>query len=184
VAWKEFANQGYSSASIERVARVTGIPKSTIYRRYKDKRTLFIECCRYCIFRTFSNPISINYHYAPEKIILTLAEGILEKFLTDDNLILHRVLLVESGRDPNATHQIYSYLVDLIDEMIAPCIGKLVDIGAIRPELSQQAAWRLFIMSTFGNRYLFVPPTSKRQMSLQLKEAARLFLYGCKNGPS
>jgi len=179
-SWMEFGEFGYDGASIERVAKSTGVPRSTIYRRYPSKKVLFKASAIHVIHRTFSDEIVLDWgHLSIYQAIRQVARIILDRFTQPDNVALQRVLLVESEHAPDMTRLLYSHLVVTIENLLGPLIHRLETAGIVRPELATRAAWRLFILSTLGNRFIFITPASEEERAALAAEAASQFLYGC-----
>lgn len=53
-AAREFLSEGYHSASLDKIIKISGGSKSKIYNYFGNKRVLFIRCIEYLCVQTLS----------------------------------------------------------------------------------------------------------------------------------
>lgn len=179
VAWGEFRQHGYEKASMAVIAHKSGLPKNTIYRRFKSKAGIFTFSCRAVIDQAFRAPLLAKECSGPiREHLIGIALSLQTLFCAPDMAELHRLLIVEAGRAPEDTSAVYEHLVATVERALSPLIAAMVEAGLMKPELQPSAAWRFYVLATFGSRFLFMPPGSPEEALRHSTEAVDQFLYG------
>lgn len=178
-AWDEFTRHDYLGASLGRIARATGISRPTIYRRYPSKEDLFLSVAANIADTIFPTDITVDWdRYEPVEQLKILSRTILEAFLKEDNIDLHMLLITNAHQEPGHSYNIYNRLVTTIIELIMPVMAKMIEKGVLIATDARDAAWRFYITSTFGARFLFVPPQTEEEKEHFTSEAVDFFLFG------
>ncbi len=183
VAWEEFSANGFCSASVPAIAKNANFPRNTIYRRFKSKRELFQASAKRAMLQSFDVDFHQRSNLTVQDYMERVADHLLHCFLDPKNLALHKIMLAEAGREPEVMLNLYSWLAALMEQRLAPMLACLVEQGVIRHDVSAKAAWRFFILATFGSRFLFLPVDDQERRDLT-KEAVRMFLFGFTSGSS
>jgi AcrR family transcriptional regulator len=105
-ALQVFTAQGYSAASMDRIAAAAGVSKSTLYSYFRDKEGLFLALVqemmlsnRQRIFDLLTNP---NLQAPPEQVLRQIATLMLTTFSENKTLLtLLRLIIGESERFPD-----------------------------------------------------------------------------------
>jgi AcrR family transcriptional regulator len=180
-AWAEFSQRGYTASSIEKIARACKVARTTIYRRFPSKQAFFLASVKRVIEQIHGPGIAIDWgKLGVRGGLIALSDTLLERFLTHDNLMLHKMLLFQAASTPDMTYELYSYATDMVQQQLAPFLAQLAAIGAIEPDADGCAAWQFFVLSTVGARLIFIQPSSANERRKLVAEAVDLFLYGCK----
>lgn len=102
VALKEFLDRGYGNASLERIVKVAGISKTTLYSRFSAKEELFRAVVSNQINRIDPGSylkVNSNSHNLEEGLI-SFANKMLEFSLQGEMLGVNRLINSESSRFP------------------------------------------------------------------------------------
>lgn len=178
-AWDDFTRHDYLGASLGRIARATGISRPTIYRRYPSKEDLFLNVAASKADTIFPTDLTLDWdRYGPVEQLNILSRTILEAFLKEDNVDLHMLLITNAHQEPAHSYKIYDRLVTKIIELITPAMLKMIENGVLMECNPRDAAWRFYILSTFGARFLFVPPQTEKDKEHFISEAVDFFLFG------
>ncbi len=101
VATRLFLAQGYSSTSIEEVARRARVSKRTFYHRFADKSDLFRAVVRRIIARVRPpEGVELFQGSNAREMLEHVARLMLRGALSPQTLALHRMIIGESGRFP------------------------------------------------------------------------------------
>lgn len=104
-----FLKEGFSGASMERVAQTGGVSKMTIYRHFKDKEALFLATInRHCdqIYNIEEHPPAATRETA--RVALSqFGETFIRTVIAPDVLSLFRMLIAEAPRFPEVGQHFY-----------------------------------------------------------------------------
>ena len=104
VASEYFLRHGYQGASINAMARSSGISKESFYRYFSSKKELFeavIERELIDYQRTLRSLDSTSTHLGLREALVSVAEAILSLITKDRMLALRRLIFDESTRTPD-----------------------------------------------------------------------------------
>lgn len=148
-ALKVFTTQGYAAASMDRIAKVAGVSKPTLYTHFKNKEGLFIALIQQ---KTKDNhqmlaslPTAAYLQAPPETMLSRLATTVLEEFSENQSLMtLLRLIIGESERFPNLAKTFVREVEKPMLEMLAayltaqprlnypdPMVAARIFVGAI-----------------------------------------------------
>ena len=103
-----FLAQGFEGASVDDIARASGVSKATLYSYFPDKRLMFLEvakaeCCR----QVLGAESKISPDVKLQQALLIAAVTLVEFFTSDFYLRMFRVVVAESERFPELGRQFY-----------------------------------------------------------------------------
>ena len=98
-----FLERGYQGASLDELARASGVTKRTIYTDYGDKEGLFAA-----MVDTLAGGISQGPDAAADTL-LSLATRIVFRIHSDELVSLHRLVIAESPRLPELAKSFYEH---------------------------------------------------------------------------
>ncbi len=134
VATKRFVAKGYDKTTQAEIGRAAGVTKRTIYDHIGDKETLFRTIC------LESLPHTLELHFVPHadgktarESLNSLAKMILDYSLSDENIDLTRMLIVERQRIPDLVQQAVLAMRELYRELIENALADMVDHGLLAP---------------------------------------------------
>ena len=104
-AFQVFANQGYSAATMDRIAAAARVSKTTLYGQFQDKEGLFValmqdltQANRQLVFDLLSNA---DLQAPPDQVLRQIAHQIVDNIATNPPLLtLVRLIIGESERFP------------------------------------------------------------------------------------
>jgi len=107
-AQEVFLRDGFEGASVDDIARQSGVSKATLYSYFPDKRLLFMEvasaqCCR----QADEALVSMDLSQPPEVVLRDAGLKILEFLLSDLGQRIFRICVAESDRFPELGRQFY-----------------------------------------------------------------------------
>lgn len=96
-----FLQHGYDATTMEAIAQAAGITKRTLYARYPDKRSVFLDVIPWALTRSVSR--ETNPELDDEDLpaaLLAVGRGALKHALDPDTVRLHRIAMNQSARFP------------------------------------------------------------------------------------
>lgn len=132
-ALEVFTTQGYSAASMDRIAAAAGVSKSTLYSYFQDKERLFVAVIQQLmrnnhqmIFRLLANP---DLQDPPDIVLRQIATTVLKEFSENRPLsTLMRLIIGESERFPGLAQT-------FVREIQKPLLENLSLYFASQPQL-------------------------------------------------
>jgi TetR/AcrR family transcriptional repressor of mexJK operon len=100
-ALAEFITRGFEGASMEGIARVAGVTKRTLYRRARDKQTLFVAVVERHASRSGALELAQIAGGALETRLKRASDVMLGWFLQPESLGLYRTIIAEAARRPD-----------------------------------------------------------------------------------
>lgn len=103
-----FMRDGYDGASVDDIARESGVSKATLYSYFPDKRVLFLEIVRGQCQHHADAAFATNILDVPAREALTQAADILTHFLVSPlALSMHALIQGEAKRFPELAQEFY-----------------------------------------------------------------------------
>src|SRR5882672_7049520 len=104
-----FVELGYSSASMDDIARRAGMSKKTLYRLFETKEALFaaVIAARRATLETTAESGDCPDVEAAEKVLRRFLGGIARFVLAPRQAALYRLVIAESQRAPEIAHAFY-----------------------------------------------------------------------------
>lgn len=181
VATKLFIAKGYDKTTLAEIGREAGVTKRTIYDHIGDKDTLFQTICMECL------PQSLELHFEPHssgktarESLKILAKMILDYSLSDENINLTRMLMVERQRFPDLVKRSVLTLRELCRQHIEDALNEMMDLGMLVPSRKMDKIAYYFydiIVGGVHTQMLFdlitEPPTEA-----EIDQRIHLFLFG------
>lgn len=106
-ARKVFVAKGYARASVDEIARVSGVSKATLYSYFPEKRLLFTEMYRTEILRLADSAVELSCANPPETALRDAARRIIGFLTSDFALAMYRICVAESPRFPEIGQAFY-----------------------------------------------------------------------------
>ncbi len=110
VATNYFLAHGYQGASINAMARSSGISKESIYRYFSSKKQLFeaVICRELAEYQAGLRRLSSESTMDLREALINIAETVLEVVTTDRTLALRRLIFDEARRSPDVGQHYYN----------------------------------------------------------------------------
>jgi AcrR family transcriptional regulator len=127
-----FLRDGFERASVDDIARESGVSKATLYAYFPDKRLLFMEIALAECRRQADEAQALVDDTAPVADVLRLAaEKITGFMMTDFGQKIYRIAVAESENFPALAHEFYRSGPGLIRDRIAHYLRCAVDRGEL-----------------------------------------------------
>ncbi|WP_162854573.1 TetR/AcrR family transcriptional regulator [Sphingobium estronivorans] len=152
-AAREFLDQGYETASLDRILAATGIGRSTVYRQFGDKLNLF----RYVLHREIDAQwcelgTGPDTSAGPEERLRRLCRDALDLHLDARSVAMHHLLIQDCSIVPDLARRFYAMQVERLRQ---PFTRLLAEAGLPPPAPATLRACHT--LATFGMRYIASP---------------------------
>jgi AcrR family transcriptional regulator len=121
VATRIFTQDGYGSASIDKVASEAGVSTRTIYDRFKNKGDLLAAVIARLVERDLATALAPEQldHLAPREGLTAIGEAITGRVCDPDSAALFRILATEAHRFPELAARMRNTTKARIDNAVA-----------------------------------------------------------------
>ena len=178
-----FLEKGWDGASVDEIARDSGVAKRFIYARYPDKAALFAGAFerfieeQIGILRIFEPP--------PEEVedgLYALGRRLLDLALRPEVLAFHRLFIAEAPRFPSLAKLFVERNRHRPLSEVIRVLAVYADRGKIEFGDAELLAEQFFILvAGLPQRMaLLIGPEESPQDDRRLEATVRLFLYGCR----
>ena len=132
-ALEVFTTQGYAAASMDRIAKASGVSKPTLYTYFNNKEGLFIALIQQMTGehqQLLSAANAPGKPLPPEQVLRQMATLVIDKFSRNQTLLtLMRLIIGESERFPELAQT-------FVREVKKPMLTKLVAYLETQPQLN------------------------------------------------
>lgn len=174
-ATREFLEQGYHRASVDRLAAAVRMSKATVYRHFGTKENLLRYVVQRDIFQIQQSVIDpVPAADDPDEALTALARQALNLHLTPDNIAMHRLLTEEAGLIPDLAQAFHDVRV----RRLATALERVLAEASL-PRAGYRSARTFYALATFALRFVTsatLPDAAQRDT--HSSEAALLFLHG------
>lgn len=103
-----FLRDGFEGASVDEIARQSGVSKATLYSYFPDKRLLFIEVATaQCRHQADEALLSIDQMQPPRSVLGQAGRKFLQFIYSDLGQRIFKICVAESDRFPDLGRQFY-----------------------------------------------------------------------------
>jgi TetR/AcrR family transcriptional regulator, mexJK operon transcriptional repressor len=176
-----FLEHGYDRATMEMIAEAAGITKRTLYARYSDKRSVFLDVIPWALTRSAERDSTCDVDDGDlETALLAFGRSALKRALDPDIVRLHRIAMNESARFPEFAVSAETFGWSQRHRQVVELLRRRMDAGEIEVDDVDMAAQHfLALVEVLPARLAdFGVYRSKRQEERHLKHAVTLFLRG------
>jgi AcrR family transcriptional regulator len=178
-----FIRQGYAATSIEQIAAAAGSGKQTIYRRFVSKDALFIEVINRQGQRLTQMAKAAHATGAsPLDSLRGVARLMLDFMLDPEKIGLHRVLIAEVPRFPDAVGAVLENCMGPIQDLLNAALRDARDAGQIRFDDAEQTQMQMIGLVAGGplqKTLIGQPPfRSLAERDAYFETAWNVFLHG------
>lgn len=133
-ATKVFLRDGFASASVDDIARESGVSKATLYSYFSDKRAMFSEMVRVeCASRADEAVSHIDFTAPIDEILRQIGYQILKLNTSPFGIAFFRLSVSEAARFPELAPMLYENGLGQIEALFVPVLDAAVEIGSLRP---------------------------------------------------
>jgi AcrR family transcriptional regulator len=158
---------GVRALTIEAVAARSGVAKTTIYRRWRDKWELALDAAMIDVLPTFDDPIDVG---DTRKELITFVTSALRTLGSKPYGPAMQGLVSEVATDPQLGRVYREYVVDPRRRQIKAVIERGIERGDLRPDTDPRIVQELLI-GTIYYRLLFSGPPLDRKLGTRLVDA-------------
>lgn len=136
-----FMTDGFDGASVDDIAKRSGVSKATLYSYFPDKQRLFMEVARFECLRQADEAIASIDMSAPVEEILGSAGRQIVRFITSDfGQSIFRICVAESERFPALGRDFYESGPALVRSRLTEFFATAVETGALKIDDLELAA--------------------------------------------
>jgi len=173
-----FLRDGFEGASVDDIARASGVSKATLYSYFPDKRLLFMEMAKIECARQADHVMDTVDMDAPMAEILTeVCLQIVNLIMSDFGRSIFRICVGESTRFPELGREFYASgpemgrnrLVELLSCGIDRGQLQIEDLNLAADQLAQLCKVDLFDRMVFNITEAFTPTEKQRVVESGVK---------------
>lgn len=158
---------GVRSLTIEAVAARSGVAKTTIYRRWRDKWELALDAAMIDMLTTFEDPVDVG---DTRKELITFVNSAVRTLGSRPYGPAMQGLASEVATDPELGRVYREYVVDPRRRQIQAVIERGIERGDLRPDTDLRLVQELLIGPIYY-RLLFSGPPFDRTLGARLVDA-------------
>jgi len=168
-ATRELLAEGGSvrSLTVEAVAARSGVAKTTIYRRWRDKWQLALDAVMIDMLPRFADPVDVG---DTREELITFLDSVVEAFALGPVGPAMQGLVSEVATDPELSRIYREQVVEPRRHQLAPVIERGVARGDLRPGIDVRLMHELLLGPVFYRLLLSGPPLD-RELSTRLVDA-------------
>lgn len=154
-----FMTQGFDAASVDEIARVSGVSKATLYSYFPDKAQLFLEVVRNECSRQAETAVAeIPRDAPPAEVLERIARHITAFVLSDFAQSVFRVCMAQSDRFPELARAFYDigprtghdHIAHYLTEAVAAGKLRIDDIPLAADQFTELCKAQLWMRAVFG----------------------------------
>ena len=158
---------GVRSLTIEAVAARSGVAKTTIYRRWRDKWELALDAAMIDMLTTFDDPVDVG---ETREELITFVNSAVRTLGSKPYGPAMQGLASEVATDPELARVYQEYVVDPRRRQIEAVIERGIKRGDLRPDTDPRLVQELLIGPIYY-RLLFSGPPFDRKLGPRLVDA-------------
>ena len=158
---------GVRSLTIEAVAARSGVAKTTIYRRWRDKWELALDAAMIDMLTTFDDPVDVG---ETREELITFVNSAIRTLGSKPYGPAMQGLVSEVATDPELARVYREYVVAPRRRQIQAVIARGIERGDLRPETDPRLVQELLIGPLYF-RLLFSGPPFDRNLGPRLVDA-------------
>ena len=158
---------GVRSLTIEAVAARSGVAKTTIYRRWRDKWELALDAAMIDMLTTFDDPIDVG---ETREELITFVNSAIRTLGSKPYGPAMQGLASEVATDPELARVYQEYVVDPRRRQIEAVVERGIERGDLRPDTDPRLIQELLIGAIYY-RLLFSGPPLDRTLGPRLVDA-------------
>jgi len=155
------------SLTVEAIAARSGVAKTTIYRRWRDKWELALDAVMIDMLPGFAEPVDVG---DTRKELITFVQGAMKNLSTPPSGPAMRALASQIATDPELGRVYRKQVVEPRREQLRPVIDRGIVRGDLRPDTELRHVHELLVGPLFY-RLLFSGGPIDRRLSSRLADA-------------
>jgi len=130
------------SLTVEAVAARSGVAKTTIYRRWRDKWELALDAVMIDTLAGFTNPVDVG---DTRKELITFVNSVVKIWSTPPYGPAMQGLISEISTQPELAREYRERVVDPRRDQLAPVIERGIERGDLRPDTDVRLVHELLV---------------------------------------
>lgn len=177
-----FCEQGFISTSMEKVAKLAGVSKQTVYSHFGNKDDLFVSAivCKCEKFELLSNQNEMSLN--PRTTLQTFAKRFISMLLSDEGIAIHRVCAAEASKNPKISKLFFTAGPERIIAKVTECFAYYHEKSILNINDPHCAAIQFVSMirgeAVMRREYNTDQQLSEQQIADYIKDCIDLFLKG------
>ena len=155
------------SLTVEAVAARSGVAKTTIYRRWRDKRELALDAVMIDLLPTFDDPVDVG---DTRKELLTFIGSVIRTFTALGNGPAMQGLTSDIATEPELARVYREQVVEPRREQLKPVVERGIERGDLRPDTDVRLVHELLVGPIFY-RLLYSGGPLDRKLGNELVDA-------------
>jgi len=128
-----FLRDGFEGASVDEIARESGVSKATLYSYFPDKRLLFIEVATaQCRQQADEAVLMIDMNRPPQEVLAQAGQKFLNFLYSDFGQRIFKICVAESDRFPELGRQFYHSGPMIMRRVMTDYLSAARDRGELR----------------------------------------------------
>lgn len=179
IAAQEFFGFGFRRGSVNRIAEIAKLTKTTIYRHFGNKEQLFSAAILHVLRKLHKPAAKSLAPKEPLALLHDIAREFLDTMLLPDNRKLYRTMIIESAEFPELARMVYNIaFTSILDVATSVLVQLQTNTGLFIP-YPEWSARQLLFLAICGNRFIITneEPTSAQREKI-VENAVHVFLNG------
>jgi AcrR family transcriptional regulator len=151
--------RGVKALTVEAVAARSGVAKTTIYRRWRDKWQLALDAVMIDLLPFFDDPVDVG---DTRKELITFVDSVVKAFATTPQGPAMQALVSEIATHPELRRVYREQVVEPRRETLRPVIERGVARGDLRPGTDLRIVHELMLGPVFYRLLLSGPPLDRK----------------------
>jgi AcrR family transcriptional regulator len=144
--------------TIEAVAARSGVAKTTIYRRWRDKWELALDAVMIDMLPRFTIPVDVG---DTRKELLTFLDSVIENLSSPSGPVMQGVVS-EIATNPDLAREYRERVVEPRREVLRPVIERGIARGDLRPDTDVRIVHELLVGPCFYRLFFSGPPLNRK----------------------
>jgi AcrR family transcriptional regulator len=150
---------GVRSLTVEGVAARSGVAKTTIYRRWRDKWELALDAVMIDILPRFDDPVDVG---DTRKELITFINSVIKTFSSRPDGPAMQGLVSEIATQPELARVYRERVVEPRRAQLAPVIERGIARGDLRPDADLRVLHEFLVGPTFYRLFLSGGPLDRK----------------------
>ena len=150
---------GVRSLTVEAVAARSGVAKTTIYRRWRDKWELALDAVMIDMLPGFADPVDVG---DTRKELVTFVSSVLKTLGTPPSGPAMQGLVSEIATDPDLARVYRERVVEPRREQLRPVVERGIERGDLRPDTDVRLVHELLVGPIFYRLLFSGAPLDRR----------------------
>jgi AcrR family transcriptional regulator len=150
---------GVGALTVEAVAARSGVAKTTIYRRWRDKWELALDAVMIDMLPRFTIPVDVG---DTRKELLVFVDSVVKNLSSPPSGPAMQFLVSKVATDPDLARVYREQVVEPRREVLRPVIERGIARGDLRPDTDVRVVHELLVGPLFYRLFFSGPPLNRK----------------------